>query len=237
MSQAIQGQLVPLGQNIRKRLKVHDELAEIVGNNIAYEIAKAQSLNTTLLTSKSFFPCFLNAISNNPDIEQRNLIAMQHLSSIVPFAEDIEIKELVKLRERESLSFINYRKALNDAIDELRSSKTVFTEREARVLYSDVIAPNLASLERSVNDAKKHLRVQPIRSTIALVGVVSFGLYTGFIPTEMLEIAKLLGLGKIAIDLQKEILALRDTEKTIRSEEFYFLWKVRRKSKIKNDSW
>lgn len=236
MTQAIQGQLVPLGQNIRRRLKIHDELAEIVTNRIAYEIAKAQSLNTTLLTSKSFFSSFLNAISNNPDIEQRNLIAMQHLSSIVPFAEDIEIKELVKLRERESLSFINYRKALNDAIDELRSSKTVFTEREARVLYSDVIAPNLASLERSVNDAKRHLRVQPIRSTIALVGVVAFGLYTGFIPTEMIEITKLLGLGKIAIDLQKEILALRDAEKTIRNEGFYFLWKVQRKSKIKNDS-
>ena len=231
MSQATKGKLVFLGQNIRKSLHVHNQIAEIVTNNIAYEIAKSQSLNTTLLTNKSFFPSFLNASSSNSDLEHRNLIAMKYLSSIVPFSEDIELKELIKLRNRESLSFVNYRKSLNEAIDELRSSRTVFTEREARVLYSDVVAPNLASLEISINDAKKHLRIQPIRSSIALAGVLSFGFYSGFIPADMIEIVKLLGLGKVAIDLQKEILALSDADKNIRNEGLYFLWKVQEKSK------
>lgn len=231
MARAKRGESVPLGQALRKRLGIHYELADIAVNNISYEIAKAQSLNTTILTSKSFFPPFLGAMSDNPDIERRNSIAMRYLTSIVPFVEDVEISELIKLRERENLSFTAYRAALNNAIDEFKSSRAMFNERDARALYADVIAPRLSSLEHRVKDARRHLRVQPIRTTIALAGVIAFGLYTGFIPTEMVEIAKLLGLGKIAMDIQKEVMALKDAERDVRNEDLYFLWKVQRKAK------
>lgn len=189
-------------------------------------------MNTSLLTSRPFYTSFLNAISDTPEIEKRNSIASRHLASIVPFVEDVKLEELLKLREREALAFDNYRRALNDAISNFTSSKTTFTERDAKTLYSDVIAPGLSSLERRVKEGKRHLRTQPIRSTFALFGVIAFGVYTGFVPTEMIEIAKLLGLAKVSMDIQKEVLALKDAEKTIRNEDLYFLWRVKRKAQV-----
>ena len=230
VAKVMRGESVPIGKKDQKRLKIHNELAAVVVNNIAYEISKTQALNTSLLTGREFYGSFLSAISDASEIENRNSIAMQHLSSIVPFVQDVEIKELLKLRQRETSAFESYRRSLNEAIAEFISSKAAFSERDAKAMYSDVIAPGLSSLEGRVQDAKRHLRIQPIRSTLALVGVIAFGLYTGFIPTEMVEIAKLLGLARVSMDIQKEILSLRDAEKTIRSEDLYFLWRVQKKA-------
>jgi hypothetical protein len=223
LAKAEKGESVLLAKTLQRKLKIHHELAGIAANNIAYEISKAQLMQTSILTSKTFFSGFLNAMSSNPDVEERNSIAMRHLSSIVPFVEDVRIADLIKLRERESLSFIKYRRALNEAIDEFRGKRTIFSQKEARTLYSDVIEPKLSSLDQTIRDAKRHLRTQPIRSTIALVGVIAFGFYTGFIPKEVIEIAKLLGLAKVSMDIQKEILALRDSEDVIKNEDLYFL--------------
>jgi hypothetical protein len=232
VAKVMRGESVPIGKTVQKRLKIHNELAALVVNNIAYEISKTQALNTSLLTGREFYGSFLSAISDASEIENRNSAAMQHLSSIVPFVQDVEIKDLLKLRQRETLAFESYRRSLNEAIGEFLSRKTAFSEREAKTLYSDVIAPGLSSLEGRVQEAKRHLRIQPIRSTLALVGVIAFGLYTGFIPTEMVEIAKLLGLARVSMDIQKEVLSLSDAEKTIRSEDLYFLWRVQNKARM-----
>jgi hypothetical protein len=227
MRKVLNGESVPLSAAVKKNLKIHEELAERVVRNISFDLATAEVLGTSFLTNKSLHISFLQSLSNNQDIERRNSIACRYLSSMVPFVEDVAITDLIKLRKREEDAFIRYRHALNQAIDEFREGNA-FTERDAKTLYSDVIAPRLSSLEQGIKDAKRDLVRKPLTSVGALVGVISFGMYTGFLPSEVIAMAKALGLSKFAYDVLEKALSLKDTEKNIRSEDLYFLWKVRR---------
>jgi hypothetical protein len=134
---------------------------------------------------------------------------------------------LIRVREREEEAFITYRYALNKAIGEFRASGDTFSERDARALYSDIIAPKLTALNQKVNQAKRDLKTKASRSFIALAGVITFGVYTGIIPPEYKALATALGFTKTVQDILGNILPLGDAKNSIRNEELYFLWKVK----------
>ncbi len=162
---------------------------------------------------------------------QKNLIALNHLSSIVPFVEDVPMKNLLKLRRREKEAFISYRKALNVAIDNFGGIADTFTERDAKELHADVINPKLIDLERKVKAAKRDLIKKPFRSLSSVVGGISFGLLTGLITPDIAAIAKTIGLVKFGSDTIMQAIALGDKEDAIKSDHFYFLWKLKQRAR------
>lgn len=230
MNRIRKGGTIQLSHQISQEFTFHKRFAGEVVRNISYDLASAQILNTSFLTNKSLHISFLESLSNDPDIERRNAIALEHLTSLVPFVGDVEIQNLLKIRRREEESFIKYRHALNEAIDEFRANKNSFSEKDARALYSDVIAPHLSSLDQGIKDAKRDLLAKPLASVGALVGVISFGIYTGILPNELVAMAKALGLSKIAYDVLEKTILLKNEERAIRNEDLYFLWKVRKKA-------
>lgn len=225
------GEEVTLSEGMRRKLAVHKQFVGQVMNNISYELTTSQILKTSFLTDKPMHISILNSLSSDMNIEKRNSIALKHLTSMVPFIDELEIKDLIKLRKREEEAFIQYRSALNEAIDEFRLNKSGFTENDARSLYSDVIAPRLSALEQRTQHAKRDLLSKGYRPLIAVTAAISFGLYTGFIPAEIAEIAKVIGFTKVAADILEKIMAFGDAEKTIKSDELYFLWKVKKLQK------
>ena len=150
---------------------------------------------------------------------------------MVPFVEEVPLKNLIKLRNREEDAFITYRLALNTAIETVLSSKDNFTGEDARSIYADIIDPNLAELEKKINMAKKGIVSKPLRSLVGVVGAVSFGILTGLIPQDVASIAKALGVVKFGSDIIQQTMALNDEEDQIKNEQYYFLWKVRKKLK------
>ena len=135
----------------------------------------------------------------------------------------ILLKNLVKLRRREEDAFISYRSALNTAIENVLSSKDTFTENDACSIYTDVIAPNLADLEKKIKLAKKGLVSKPLRSLVGVVGAVSFGILTGLIPQDVASIAKTLGVIKFGSDIIQQSMALNDDEDGIKNEQCFFV--------------
>jgi hypothetical protein len=224
------GESVPLSESVRRKLGFHEENAFDVIENVSYEVTTSQLLNTSFLTSNELHISCLKSITGDPDIEERNAIAQKHLTSIIPFINDVEINDLIKLRNREAESFNQYRRALNEAIDEFRANTTDFKEKDARALYSDVIAPRLSALDRNVKNAKKDLIRKASKSVIAVTSAISFGIYTGLIPTEIAELAKVVGLTKIVADIVEKALPLGEAVSTIKNDDLYFLWKVKKKA-------
>lgn len=225
------GETVKLSRSLRKKLGIHETCTNKITNSVTYGILSAEILSTHFLTNNPLDLTFLGSIKKDRKTEDRNLIAFEHLTSLVPFAADTKITDLIKIRKREEEAFAKYRQALNKAIDEFRSSGNSFTRKEAKELYSDVIAPKLADLDQSVRLAKRDLVKTAYRSVIAVVGAISFGIYTGFIPREIAEMAKVLGFTKVAIDILEKLLPLGDAGETIRNQDLYFLWRVKRLDK------
>ena len=230
------GDSAPLSKAAIKQLELHHFCANKVVDSASYGILTANLLKASFLTDNVLDISFLQSITKdkkgkgNP-FEERNRTAFNHLTSIVPFAADVSISNLIKIRKREEEAFIKYRRALNEAIDTYKSNSSSFSEKDARALYSDVIAPGLVDLNQSVQVAKRDLVKKAYRSIIAVVGAISFGIYTGFIPTELAEMAKIIGFTKIATDIIGNLLPAGDANESIKTEDLYFLWQVRRLGK------
>ncbi|TRZ75874.1 MAG: hypothetical protein D4R93_04225 [Deltaproteobacteria bacterium] len=225
------GKIVQLSKSMIKELGLHINMAHDVATNAIHGLTTSACLKTSFLTEHDLHVSFLNSLNAATRTRENNRIASKYLSSIVPFAEDVALVDIMKLRKREEESFISYRQALNQAIDTFRSSGNDFTVHDAQALHADVIAPSLANLDRSVKEAKKDLISKPFRSLAGVVGVISFGMLTGLVPPDIAPLAKTIGLIKFAADVVKDTMAVGDKERVVRNDQFYFLWKLKKRMK------
>ena len=223
------GKSVNISKTLTKKLEIHKNYAHQVATNAIYGLSTSKCLHTNFLTENELHLNLLNRLQPNLDIVNKNKIAADHLTSIVPFVEDVDINNLIKLRKRENDSFLVYRQALNQAINEFVEKSGQFTESDAKSLYSDVISPTLASLDKKVKKAKRDLISKPVRALTGVVGAISFGLLTGIIPPDISAIASAIGLAKFGGDFIKDAMATGDQEDAIKEHQYYFLWKVRQK--------
>ncbi|QXE86896.1 hypothetical protein KP003_00360 [Geomonas nitrogeniifigens] len=221
---------ISISKTLRKELNFHKEFAGHVLRNLSFQRSTSQVLGTTFLTDKVLDVRCLQGLTGNRDIEERNRIASKYMTSLVPFVNDVSIDDMCKLRLRERESLIQFRASLNKAIDEFRKKDPSFTEKTAREVFCDIIEPKLVSLDKKLQASKQDLVAKASRSIVGTVGALSFGLYTGLIPTEIIGIAKTLGLTKIVSDLIPQVMALGDADKSIRNEDLYFLWKLKQKT-------
>jgi hypothetical protein len=65
------------------------------------------------------------------------------------------------------------------------------------------------------------------RPTVAMVGVISIGLFLNITPKDIAELIKILGIGKAAYDIFQNALAAGDAREAIEEQDFYFLWRAR----------
>lgn len=221
------GEIVALSKTAAKKLGYHHWLVQQVLENVAFEVVTSQSLNTSFLTDRSLHIEALTILSESDRIQRRNLIAQKHLTSFVPFLDGVPLEDLIKLREEEGEAFVLYRHALNEAIDEYKEQRD-FTARDAQALYSDVIAPRIAALDSKVRSARNKLLKDTGRGVLAWVGAISFGIYAGFVPADLVAAAQALGLTKVVAELVKLTLEGADLTKDVRNEDMYFLWRIRR---------
>jgi len=220
------GEVISLTPSQVKEFGLQLEMATEVFPSFRYQLSVSEAIGTSFLTDREVDTRILSFMSDKDKYDNRNNIAGKYLKTIVPFAEDVPISKLAKLREREELSFLKFRSALDQVLDEFVSEDNSFSERHAIALYDDVIAPEIASLERKVEKAKRDLIMTPIISGIGTSAIISFGLYSGMISAELKEVAGALGLTKVIYDTVTQSIKNMDIQKDIRPEKFYFLWKV-----------
>ncbi|WP_435011313.1 hypothetical protein P12x_002620 [Tundrisphaera lichenicola] len=223
-----QGEKLILSKNIRNKIGLHNKMAASAIKNITFEMTLAQLFDSSFVTSNDLHVNILNKIHNEPSTISRNAIAQQHLTSILPMLENSHIESIIKIRAREPDAFIQYRAALYKTIDEYRKSDTGFNKSKAKQLFSDVLEPRLVSLDQKLKQAQSDLLTNTFRSTVGIIGAISFGIYSGMIPSDLMEAAKSLGYGKLAIDYLQKLMAMQDARNGIKSDDLYFLWKVRK---------
>jgi hypothetical protein len=186
-----QGEQVRLSSKDIIKLGVHQDLADPVLYSIAFDLACSQALGTTFVTDRPVEVEILSALTRDEKVDRRNMIAERYLSTIVPFVTDVSVSDLVRLRDDEAESFIMFRSALTQAIDTYASERANFTEKDARAIYSDVIQPKLARLDGSVREARRKLVHAPVRTAVAWGGAISFGIFAGLLPPQLVVLPQL----------------------------------------------
>jgi len=218
--------VITVSRTLQRELGQHKAMAKTVVANILYGLIAADSYEAPLVTHNPLHISCLNELTGDAKLVDRNNIAYEVLTSHVPFLPDISLKNLLKLRYREKECFILYRAALNRTIHGFKCSGSGFPRHNAKELYGDVLAPELARMDRKVKQATKDLRTTAGRSVVSTVGAISFGLYAGVINPSAASIVAVIGLAKVASDIVK-VMATGDGEKAIANEGMYFLWKTK----------
>ncbi|MHB0938779.1 MAG: hypothetical protein ACYC6A_20470 [Armatimonadota bacterium] len=145
------GEDVKLSRTAIKRIGLVKSLAQEHFNSIFFELILAQSLGTSFLTEMPVHIEFIKSLYlTHPNIEREAAIE-KNLSCIVPFVNELNLSEIIKLRESEEDSFILFKSALAKAVEEYKKNYGAFTEAEAHALYHDLIRPELAKLELCIN--------------------------------------------------------------------------------------
>lgn len=228
LSLLARGRKAPLSRKQAEKSRLHEEETALILENVMFELAVSQIFGTSFLTERPIHVEILRTLSSDSKQERRNEIIRKHLTTLVPFIDGADPAELLRLREQEDDSFILFRQALNRAVDEASRESSDFNERHARELYGDVLEPSLARLDVKMKSAQRALVGSSRRKISAWVGAISFGLFSGFVPSTFAAAAKVLGLTKVAADLGESALNARRSDTAIRSEDFYFLWRVRK---------
>jgi hypothetical protein len=189
----------------------------------------ANSLKASYVTDSEAHVRFFNSIAAHSELLRRNKVAAEHLSNAIPFLLEVDLERLIRLRQKEPESFLQYRKALATAIAEVNpASGSALSAKMAKDLYADVIQPELGRLDRRLREGRRNPIRAAARSALGWTAVLSFGFYTGLVPSELAAAAKALGLTKIAADLVNQASTALAAERDIRQESFYFLWRVRK---------
>jgi hypothetical protein len=221
------GECKALPTPLLKTLRAHESLADNVVDNVCSHLLMTLDVKSYFLSDRSVHASFLGMLSRDIEMDRRNLLAFRHLTSEVPFVGDVDIKDILKVREREHDALIQYRGALNQAIETFRSDTAVSSHKQARLLYQDVIAPRLASLDRKIKDSKRDLVKQAYRPFVGWVAAISFGLYSGLISTQVAGLASAIGLIQTGTRFVQDVMSLGDVDKQARADDLYFLWKVK----------
>jgi hypothetical protein len=225
-----EGNKVKASKTLMKELGFHEEFAHDIVQNVIAGMATATTFKSSFITDKEAHLNFINSLHSNDLIVRNNNLALNHLTSIVPFIEDVYLNDILKIREREKESFILSRQALNEAIVSFSKTNERFSEKDAKELYRDVIHPKLCALDKKVRLAKRDLIRKPFRSLTGVIGAISFGVLTGIITPDTAAIANAIGLVKFGSDMIDHTMALGDKEDAIKDDQFYFLWKLRNQS-------
>jgi hypothetical protein len=229
MAKIDRGDTVKLSRSILERIvQLHRIFALDILQNVFFELACAQCLNTAFLTERELHIESLNYLSQDSISSERNLLIQKHLTSLVPFVSSARVEDLLKLREKESDSFIIFRQALTKAVEEYRSNlDRPFGPSDARQLFGDVIEPGLSKLDQTIKSATRKLLKGTAARVIAWAGAISFGCYTGFVPSDLIQAATALGLTQVLVELGAPLLSSRFRKEDMASKDMYFLWQVR----------
>lgn len=213
---------------LTKALGYHASIVERTLGNVAYQMAITDLTGADVLSHRRVDLDVLQGIAADDRKARTNAVLAQNWNNVVPFAGDVSIARLVQLRARERDAFVRFRTTLQNAVEEALGSAETLSAKDAKTLFADTIQPELSRLNQSVRKAKRDLVTQPLASAAAITAVIGLGATTGMLPTELMVLGKALGLGKVTYDAVRSAIALGDTRKSIRTEPYYYLWKVQR---------
>lgn len=225
------GKKIPVSRRLSRLLGFHDRLAHEIFRNVRFELVSSRCLNTKFLTDREVHVKILRELSQDEEQCRRDELIKKHLTCFVPFIDAVNPSELILLRDREEESFVLFRTALVKAMDQYHGCGKQFSKRDAEQIYADIIAPELARLDLKVRKAHGKLKSSFLTKSLAWIGTISLGIYTGIVPEELKAAATAIGLAKPFADLLEATMNNSDVESPVRSEEMYFLWKVREMSR------
>ena len=162
---------------------------------------------------------------NDPETTDKSHAMLAGLSHSVPLIPDADLSALVKLRANEGEAFRVYRDKLNGVLGELQSESSL-TESRVKQALQDAIEPELNKMDQVVRENKRLLVGQLRQDVVFGAGMVSVGLFSGLLPTNVGQVFAGLGGFRFVTSLLEKANSLAKEPSDVRKNSCYFLWKA-----------
>jgi len=171
---------------------------------------------------------FLNNITESPAINHKNEIIKNYLLYELPVVKEVPLHSLLDLRKNDYDSFICYRNSINRLIQDYFVNKNDLSPSLAKEIHADLIQPELSRINIKVKSFQDFQLQKAKRDIIISTGLLSFGIYSTFI-IPALTLPAIIATGVEAIKSVKALHSSFQVPSEIKSNNLYFLWKLRHK--------
>lgn len=224
------GDVVKFSSSLLRKSHVGDLLADEVFGSLLFELTSSQCLNTSFLTNREVEADFLHALGY-PETRAVDQFVGRHLSAMMPFLGNVSPEEILKVRENDGDGFVVFRNSLRKVVSEYcQINDAGLIEKGGKEIFGDIIEPELAKISKKLAAAQRLLARNAASTVVGWSAALSIGSFAGWQTGGLVEAAAALGFTKILASLVGQMASDSDTRASIKGEDFYFLWQVKRLS-------
>ena len=147
------------------------------------------------------------------------------LQHSVPLFSGLPLATILRIRRYDPGSFLLYRKALGKILQEHLDGREQVSDEDAISIYRDILAPELLRLRREQAAQARTQKIKMLAKTILPAAIVTLGVFSGFLPHNLAELAKVVGATSL-LNQAGESLLDRNRPSQIRNHNLYFLLRL-----------
>lgn len=140
----------------------------------------------------------------------------------LPTVQSRSLDDILTLRDREAEAFYVYRDKINTMIKKTGDWK----ESDISELFRDQILPEINIIEKKIRDWKTKTRSGLRDKIIIGSGAMSFGLYSGVLPSDFSHLFAAAGGGAALVSAMIDLSKTLKGKEEARKSDFYFLWQA-----------
>lgn len=228
---AMQKGLTKISPRVARLINLSHSYIEDVIDSIMFELGSANELRTAYLSDNEHEISTIKQITKDPFAQKKTALLAKHLTCAFPFVHSCNPTELLSIRSREQESFIKFRAAFDKALAEYTHIGSELSERDAELIYLDIVRPRLAELDLVIKNANESFRKSMFRKALSWTGSISVGILAGIYSQPIVTGAAAFNAIKTGAEIIDEVLNKSDTENALKSDDFYYLWKVKESSR------
>ncbi|MCB2339095.1 hypothetical protein [Clostridium estertheticum] len=206
---------------IRKLGIVEEMITDGMFDDISSQRWLGTYYNTQYVTSRQTDFKVLRQINNN---DTNNLCdaVMGGITHSIPYIYNIELEQIINLRNAESDAFFIYREAIQNVI---KSSKGL-SEKQVKEAFDDLVRKELLKINLIVKKSHENLIRKAKREIIIGGAIITAGIFTKCISPELASITASIGGLKYLHQFCSNSAQIFDEPLDAPKNDIYFLWKV-----------
>lgn len=165
--------------------------------------------------------------ANATDVNILSNSLIKGFAHSIPYLSDIEVSQLLKLRDVEGEAFNVYRDSFTQAIKSVSGPNA----QKVKQAFDDIVRPELNNIELAIKNSRKLLWGSLTQDIIFGTGFITVGLFSGLLPPNIGEIVAALGGFNFVAGSLDKINKLTQEPSEIRNNKYYFLWKANRENR------
>jgi len=215
-----------LSKSLIRRRRVALDIFERLVDDMVFQQIYGSLFRTQYLTDLAGEVEFLDRQRPEDHAFANAAMVCRELVHSVPLLSSIPLKQLLRIRTKETDAFELYRAALRRITQEHIRTGAYITTKEARDLYTDLLRPELLKLKQTAAVFGREQRRKTAATLVASFAALTLGVFGGLQSGILASILTAMGGGGIAKEATNAVLSRRKNPSEVQSHEMYFLLRL-----------